>query len=56
MTTIISREYYEKVIQADIKWLRTMSNTLERHHIIRVLKSAVEYEYDFIKPLRPNEE
>jgi len=36
---------YQQLIDEDIAWLETMPRTLERDHIIAVLKASVEHEY-----------
>ncbi len=56
MGMVMIQKCYEDLISSDIEWLKKQANTLERDHIMRVLEWAVRYEYEFIKPLSPNEE
>ena len=36
---------YQQLIDEDIAWLEKIPRTLERDHIIAVLKASVEHEY-----------
>lgn len=45
MSTTLNRRSYERLIAEDIAWLEKMPQTLERDHILAVLRKAVEYEY-----------
>jgi hypothetical protein len=41
----LNRKAYAQLIQEDIWWLLKQPRTLEREHILLILKHAVEYEY-----------
>lgn len=42
---------YQQLIDEDIAWLEKIPRTLERDHIIVVLKASVDHEYpSFISP------
>lgn len=45
MPTRLNRWAYQKLIDENIAWLKTMPRTLERDHILMILDKAVEYEY-----------
>jgi len=55
----LNKEGYSQLIEEDIAWLEKIPRTLEREHIIAVLKASVEHEYpslsssDFLKSLHP---
>ena len=45
---------YEQLINEDIAWLETIPRTLERDHIILVLRASINHEYpDSIIDLSP---
>jgi len=46
MSGRLTREAYAKLIEEDIKWLESCPRTLERDHILLILKDAVRDEYD----------
>ena len=46
MGTTLNRHGYTKLIEEDIAWLEKQERTLEREHILAILKFAVSYEYD----------
>jgi hypothetical protein len=41
----LSRDAYQQLIDGDIAWLLEQKRTLERDHIIEVLKASPEHEY-----------
>lgn len=41
---------YQQLIDEDIAWLEKIPRTLEREHIIAVLKASVEHEYPTREP------
>ena len=41
----VNREAYQKLIDEDIEWLLKQPRSLERDHIISVLKNSVERLY-----------
>ena len=45
MGMIVNREAYQKLIDEDIEWLLKQPRSLERDHIISVLKKSVERLY-----------
>lgn len=45
MSTQINREAFEKLVKEDIDWLLTMPDTLERGHIISVLRNTPDLIY-----------
>lgn len=46
MTMKISRNTYKMLIEHDIKWLlESTTNSLERMHIIEVLRHSIENKY-----------
>ena len=42
---MINREAYQKLIDEDIEWLLKQPRSLERDHIVNVLKNSVEWVY-----------
>ena len=46
MGMIVNREAYQKLIDEDIEWLLKQPRTLERDHIVSVLKNSVERLYE----------
>lgn len=46
MTMKVTRSAYEELIQEDIDWLMKQPRTLERDHIILIVKQSPEVEYD----------
>lgn len=48
----LSRQAYAQLIQEDIDWLLKQPRTLERDHIILILRHAVEYEYGPPEPIK----
>ena len=45
MGMIVNREAYQKLIDEDIEWLLKRPRSLERDHIVSVLKNSVERIY-----------
>ena len=45
MGVMINREAYQKLIDEDIEWLLKQPQSLERDHIVSVLKNSVERIY-----------
>ena len=45
MGMIVNREAYQKLIDEDIEWLMKQPRTLERDHIVSVLKNSVDRLY-----------
>ena len=45
MEMMINREAYQKLIEGDIEWLLKQPRSLERDHIVSVLKNSVEEIY-----------
>ena len=45
MGMIVNREAYQKLIDEDIEWLLKQPRSLERGHIVSVLKNSVERIY-----------
>lgn len=41
----LNKSGYEQLINEDIAWLEKIPRTLERDHIIAVLKASIEHEY-----------
>jgi hypothetical protein len=41
----LNKHGYEQLINEDIAWLEKIPRTLERDHIIAVLKCSIEHEY-----------
>ena len=41
----VNREAYQKLIDEDIEWLLKQPLSLERDHIVNVLKNSVEWVY-----------
>ena len=41
----VNREAYQKLIDEDIEWILKQPRTLERDHIVSVLKNSVERLY-----------
>ena len=41
----VNREAYQKLIDEDIEWLLKQPRSLERGHIVNVLKNCVEWVY-----------
>ena len=46
MGTTLNRKGYEKLITEDLDWLMMQPRSLERDHIIDVLKASVDLLYD----------
>jgi len=49
----LNKASYEQLINEDIAWLEKIPRTLERDHIIAVLKASIEHEYPEIFNLEP---
>ena len=45
MGMVVNREAYQKLIDEDIEWVIKQPRTLERDHIVSVLKNSVERLY-----------
>jgi len=45
MGTKLNRRSYERLINEDIDWVKAQPRTLERDHVIEVLKASPEREY-----------
>ena len=45
MGMMVNREAYQKLIDEDIEWLLKQPRSLERDHIVSVLKNGVERIY-----------
>ena len=45
MGMMVNREAYQKLIDEDVEWLLKQPRTLERDHIVSVLKNSVERLY-----------
>lgn len=45
MSMRLNREAYQRLVDGNIDWLNKMPRTLERDHILEILKRAVDYEY-----------
>jgi hypothetical protein len=45
MPTRLNREAYQKLIDEDVAWLEQQPRTLERDHVIAVLRASVDHEY-----------
>ena len=45
MGMIVNRDAYQKLIDEDIEWLLKQPRSLERDHIVSVLKNSVERIY-----------
>ncbi len=45
MSSKLNKFAYEQLINEDIEWINTMPRTLEREHIIDVLKYSVKLFY-----------
>ena len=43
----LNKKGYEQLINEDIAWLEKIPRTLEKDHIILVLKTSIEHEYPF---------
>jgi hypothetical protein len=41
----LNKEGYSQLIKEDIAWLEKIPRTLEREHIIAVLRASIEHEY-----------
>jgi hypothetical protein len=41
----VNRQAYQQMIDGNIAWLEKMPRTLERDHVLAILRKAVEYEY-----------
>lgn len=50
MTSRVNRETYQRLIDEDISWLETVPRTLERDHVVLVLRQSVEHEYPTTAP------
>ncbi len=50
MSQRLNRAGYEKLIAEDIEWLMKQPRTLEREHILCVLRVSVEREYEWTPP------
>lgn len=46
MPTRLNKASYTKLIEENIAWLRKQPETLERAHIIQVLRASIEFEYE----------
>ena len=46
MGMIVNREAYQKLIDEDIEWVLKQPRSLERDHIVSVLKNSVERIYE----------
>lgn len=49
MPSKMNRKAYEELIQEDLKWLKKQPRTLEREHIIEIVKSSPDREYGPVK-------
>jgi hypothetical protein len=45
LTSKLTREAYEDLIKGDIGWLLMQPRTLERDHVLMVLKASADHEY-----------
>jgi hypothetical protein len=45
MPTELNRQAFSDIVEEDIKWLEKQPRTLERCHIIDVLRKSVEWRY-----------
>jgi hypothetical protein len=45
MSMRLNRSAYAKLVAEDAAWLEKMPRTLERDHILLILRCAVAYEY-----------
>ena len=45
MGTKLNRRAYRQLIQEDLDWLESMPRSLERDHIIQIVKASEFYEY-----------
>lgn len=46
MTMPLNRSTYQQLIAEDLKWLEAQPRTLERDHIIAIVKASEKHEYD----------
>lgn len=51
MTTKLSRNAYERLIEEDLTWLRSLPHTLERAHVIDIVMRSADHEYSDSAPL-----
>lgn len=45
MSYRLNKKVYEQLINEDIAWLEKVPRTLEREHIIAILKASIKHEY-----------
>ncbi len=50
MAMKLNREAYERLIAEDIAWLESMPRTLERDHVIEIVKSSPRFQYETTGP------
>ena len=48
----LSRKGLTRLIREDIRWLMKQPESLEREHIVDVLKASITYEHDVLPALR----
>lgn len=46
MTTRLNRQAYQQLVDEDVAWLEKQPRTLEREHVILIVKSSVGWLYD----------
>lgn len=50
MATKLDRRTYELLIEEDLAWLAAQPRTLERDHIIEIVKASPRHEYETTGP------
>ena len=51
MTTRLFRDAYEKLIEEDIAYLNGLPRTLERDHILEIVRRSTFFEYEMMNRL-----
>lgn len=45
MTSRLTKHTYERLVEENLQWLREQPRTLEREHVIEIVRASTEHEY-----------
>jgi len=49
MAGTLTRHAYEELIEEDLRWLESLPRTLERDHVIMIVRASADHEYGATK-------
>lgn len=55
MSTILNKSAYSKLVEEDIAWLESLPRTLERDHVVAILRESIDAFYpspNYVVPSR----